>query len=476
VGRRLLAGLAVEPLVFLGLVWTIDEHSLVFESTETAAIGSFDTLAGEFGVAFWGHQAYSYLLLAAGAVLLVRMLIRTSRLFRWQSTAWLFAITVPVAVNALYIFGWLPRGLNPTGIGYVLASLLLGLALFESQLRSVAPATREIGRERVLADLDDAIVILDEDDRIVDANRAGEALLSTGAYLGEELAAIRPELAAGIDGVDGRTQLELDRDGRLRYYDARVSSLYGGYGAVSGTVLSLRDVTERAQREQRLDVLNRLLRHNIRNELNLVRGQIELAEPHLADGEGGKRLGKAKEALDGVVDRSDKIGRLSRLLETETGAVDLAREIRGEVAAGSLAGLDGTVEERLPESLRVDGGGSLAAAFAELVENGIEHSDAPEPRVTVGLDAEQSTEDHVVVTVSDNGPGIERQEYETILDGEETPLQHSSGVGLWLANWIVRRAGGSLSFENTDDGCTVSVRLPRAEGAAREPASSAAQS
>jgi PAS domain S-box-containing protein len=462
VTRRLLAALLVEPLVFLALVWTSTEHTLVWETTDLAPIGAFDGFTGEFGIAFWGHQAYTYLLLTAGVVLLVRMLLRTNDLFRWQSTAWLFAIAVPITGNALYIFRQLPAGLDPTGVSYVLAGLLLALALFESQLRSVAPAAREIGREAVLSELDDAMVILDDDDRIVDANPAGEQLLGTDEFLGRELAVVRPALAEGIEDAGERTELELEHDGRLRYYDVRISSVYGGYGTVSGRVLSLRDVTEREEREQRLDVLNRLLRHNIRNELNLVRGQIELAEPHLEDGDGQQRLAKAKDALDGVVARSDKVGRLSRLLETETGEIDIARGTSGEVATGDLAQLDGDIELSLPENLRVNGGQSLVPALAELIENGIQHNDAAEPRVTVAVDEDRSDTAHVVLTVSDNGPGIDKQEFQTILDGEETDLQHGSGVGLWLVNWVVRRAGGSLSFENTQEGCTVSVRLPRA--------------
>jgi PAS domain S-box-containing protein len=463
VTRRLLAALLVEPLGFLALVWTTTEHTLVWETTALAPIGEFDGFTGEFGIAFWGHQAYSYLLLTAGVVLLVRMLLRTNNLFRWQSTAWLFAISVPITGNALYIFGQLPAGLDPTGVSYVLAGLLLALALFESQLRSVAPATREIGREAVLSELEDAMVILDDDQRIVDTNPAGERLLDAEDYLGRELAAVRPALADGIDDAERRAQLELEQAGRLRYYDVRISSLYGGYGAVSGSVLSLRDVTEREEREQRLDVLNRLLRHNLRNELNLVRGQIELAEPHLDNGDGRQRLAKAKDALDDVVARSDKVGRLSRLLEAEATEVDIADGIRGEVRAGDLAQLDGKISVSLPDTIRVSGGQSLVAAFGELIENGIQHNDAATPRVRIAVDDAASGGEHVVLTVSDNGPGIDEQEFRTILDGQETDLQHGSGVGLWLVNWVVRRAGGTLSFETTGEGCTVSVRLPRAD-------------
>jgi signal transduction histidine kinase len=70
----------------------------------------------------------------------------------------------------------------------------------------------------------------------------------------------------------------------------------------------------------------------------------------------------------------------------------------------------------------------------------------------------------VAVRVADNGPGIDEQERRAVTEGRETPLEHSSGVGLWLARWITERNGGSLSIENTDDGAVVTVVLPRASG------------
>jgi signal transduction histidine kinase len=117
----------------------------------------------------------------------------------------------------------------------------------------------------------------------------------------------------------------------------------------------------------------------------------------------------------------------------------------------------------LPDRLPVAAGASLSVAFEELLTNALEHNDG-DPTVTVTVDESRSDEDYVVVAVRDDGPGITDQEWQTVVAGEETPLRHTSGIGLWLVNWVVEKFGGSLSFENHDDGCTVRVRLPRADG------------
>jgi signal transduction histidine kinase len=224
-------------------------------------------------------------------------------------------------------------------------------------------------------------------------------------------------------------------------------------------------VTEQRRREQRLDVLNRLLRHNIRNELNVVRGNVDLARDSVADDRASQRLDTAVETLDTVVDRSEKVGRLSRLFETDTGrTLDLADHLEADLQNTRRKYSHADIDLSLPETLLVEAGPTLTVAVDELVVNAIVHNDSENPQVTIAVDGTESDEAYVVITVADDGPGIDEQEYRTIAEGRETPLEHASGVGLWLANWVVEHNGGSLSFDTSGQGTTVSVRLPRAAG------------
>lgn len=455
-GTRLLALLLVEPILFLALVWTNDTHALVWRDAVPVSVGEFSALTLEFGIVFWGHQAYSMALVAVGALLLFASMLGSNEYYRWQSTAILAAVLVPIVGNALHVYGHLPSGLDPTAIGFVCTGMVVAGVMFETELASIAPLTRQVGRDAALTELEDAIIILDDGGRIVDLNPAAEALVGAEATacLGHHLTETVPDLDGVLDEASNRAHLELERQGKRRHFDVRTSSLSLGFGALSGRVISLRDVTAQRQRQQRLDVLNRLLRHNIRNELNVVRGKIELEN---VDRETESvRLEAALEKIDGIVERSNKVGRLSRLLEGETGGrIDLGRELRGQFD-------ETTITLDLPASLPVNGGRSLVVGFEELVDNAIEHNDAEDPQVSIRLDEAASDENTVVLAVSDNGPGIGEYEWQTLSAGRETPLQHGSGVGLWLVHWVVRRAGGTLDLETTADGSVVWVRLPRA--------------
>ncbi len=460
--RRRVGLLLVEPAVFVVLVWTNPSHGLVWTDTGIAPVGGYTAHVATYGPAFWGHQTYSYLLVAAGAFVLVRTIFRTSRVYRAQSIALLVAIVIPMVGNALGAFGLVSPGVDPTAPGFVVSGVVLAVALYRTDLLRLSPAIRELGREEMLAELDDSVFIVDGHDRVVDANPAARELLGVdpvGQYLEEAL----PELTDTIER-DDRTRFRLDIDGVVRYYDVQVSSLYRYQGVLSGRLVSLRDVTDQHQREQRLDVLNRVLRHNIRNELNIVRGSVDIARekaaPAVAD-----RLDVALGTLEAIVDRSEKVSTLSRLFELDTdGRFDLVAELESDVDTLREEYPQAELTLSLPAALPVSTGPAVVTVFEELLRNAIEHNDTDSPRVRVSTDGTASDDRYVAVRVADNGPGIGEQERRAVTEGRETPLEHSSGVGLWLARWVTERNGGSLSIENTDDGTVVTVVLPRASG------------
>ena len=395
------------------------------------------------------------------------------QVFKWRIgwRWWLLAIGLPLVILsagvALFVLGVLPSGFDPTSLGYVAAGVVLSMGILQQDLLDVSPVTRELGREAVLTELDDRVIILDDDRRIVDANRSATTLFEDpdGEALGEPLAERLPELAAALPDEPRQDQfdLSLEHDGEVRHYDVRVSPLYRAYGIVSGLLVSLRDVTERRQREQRLDVLNRLLRHNLRNDLNLVRGNAELLGSSVSDDE-RHRVDRITETVDGLVATSDKIGRLTDALDDGRRCeIDLRPELDAVVADVRERAPRADISVDCPAGVHVEAGPSLWDALDELVTNAVEHA-GNAPSITIRV-TDDPADRQVGIDVIDDGPGIGTQEIDAVTGGEETDLRHGSGVGLWLVAWIVRHYGGTIDFA-VEDGTTVTIRLPRADGSA----------
>ena len=115
-----------------------------------------------------------------------------------------------------------------------------------------------------------------------------------------------------------------------------------------------------------------------------------------------------------------------------------------------------TIALDAPETCRIVGDPSIEIAMQELIENALEHADRPDPTVHIDL---TTAGDDARIEIRDDGPGIPEQELRVLAAGTETPMEHASGVGLWLVTWTVDRVGGTVEFETDETGTTAVVTL-----------------
>ncbi|WP_440990742.1 histidine kinase N-terminal 7TM domain-containing protein [Haloarchaeobius baliensis] len=592
VDRRLLGSLAVEPVVLSLLVWTAGHGLVRPETGRRLAAGGYWIITESLGPAFFAHVAYSYIVIGVGVALIVRTSLLSRGVYLVQGTAFVAGVTVVLVANLAYISGVTPPGLDPTNMAFAVCSLLLLLAIRSQRLLDVSPATRELARDELIATLPDAIVVLNESNRVVDANPAAADVfdISTPGGLGEPLAAVAPSLAGALG--DGTRMLALERDGETRHYDLQTSELDRGYGTVTGRVVTLRDVTgrkqteeryqtlldrsldiitvidergeityetpsveevlgydqstlvgdsaieyvhpddrgqlteslagqlaepgseatlefrfrhadgswrwleararnrtddpvvdgiivnsrdvtERKRREQQTDVMRRLLRHNLRNDMTVVQGYAGLLSEAAAEDAGdtatyetpadapvAEYVDAIEERVEKVVERSDKLQRVTTELRTdERRLVDPAAVIEETVDTVRHTTPEVSVDTDIGDLPPIRAGDAFEVVFTELVENSVEHCD-DDPTITVTATA---APDAVHVQVRDDGPGIPMDELDPLRNRRETALEHGSGVGLWLVIWVVRSVRGDLEFA-VDDGTTVTLRFPRADG------------
>lgn len=221
------------------------------------------------------------------------------------------------------------------------------------------------------------------------------------------------------------------------------------------------DVEESRRREQ-MEVLNRFLRHNVRNDVDVLRTRLERAVDRLDDATVLDHLDAALRASDRLERRSQKardaqklIGRAADRGTARFDLDDLVAE-RVDAAREEFPGAD--IDLSRPENaVTVAADNSLPLAIDELLENGAVHA-GDSPSIEVTVTAAESTAE---VSIADDGPGIPEQETRVIERGEETQLDHGSGVGLWLVAWVVDASDGALSFGSPDSGGTlVRITLP----------------
>ena len=469
-----LGPLLIVPGITQLLIWTNPFHHLMWQRSQLFRAGPVPTPSMLSGGWFAFHTLYSYALLVVGSYLLVRMLVVSENVYRGQAVAILVGTFTPWIVNALYLGEVVAFPFDPTPAAFSVTAAAFVLAIYRHRLLEMVPVAREVARDELMDNLVEAVFVLDDDRRIIDYNQRAARIVDDGdgSLVGRPVAEACPELEAVIEEAAHadserqavNTELALRRDGKLRYYDVQVTALRRAGGLLTGHLVSLRDVTEQRQREQRLNVLNRALRHDLRNEANVVLGYAELGKQNNPEAEWVDAI---ESHISGLIDLSEKARQLEQALDSDhvdTRRLDAVDVIETVVAEYEADRPDVSIETDLPETAHVSAIEFFADAVGNAVENAIEHNDNPEPLIEVAVSA-WVEEDEVAIEVVDNGPGIHEEERAVLLRGRETQLQHISGLGLWIINWIVTESGGTVQFQENDPrGSIVTIRLPVAEG------------
>lgn len=347
---------------------------------------------------------------------------------------------------------------EPLVLGLVVGLLGFGLSIGRYRMFASVPGVQAIARDQVIDQMGEGVLVVDQNDRVIDLNPVLKDAFDsdTPAAFGQSVEAI---IGVDVATVREDNPVEIETPDGSRRFEVTVSSITDG-GQVIGHTLVLRDVTERETREQRLQVLNRVLRHNLRNDLNTVNGYAELLEEKTSNP--GDYAGRIQETATDLI----AIGEKAREIETVVAAQRRPRTallsdiVQRAVEEVQTAYPDCTIPVESPaEDTRVNEP-ILRSVLRELIENGAEHNDADQPWVEVEATFDAASEYPLTITVTDNGPGIPDHELTPIREGTETALEHGSGFGLWLVEWGVRRLDGQIKFgENDPRGAVAMLRL-----------------
>jgi signal transduction histidine kinase len=254
-------------------------------------------------------------------------------------------------------------------------------------------------------------------------------------------------------------------------------------GAVAGyySARARHDAARARRTRAALGFVNRLLRHDLRNDINVVRGRAAgLAERDDEDvRESATVIARQADRMDDLVDSTDAIAE-ALLDEGGDWRIDLTAVVADAVEAVDTR--DATVVTDLPDSAPVAANGALRSVVANLVENAVEHGstgsrpppdDAAEhgstgnrtpPRDTADLRIETSVTvegETVRLRVADDGPGIPDDERGDLFE-PRTGTDH--GGGLHLVAQLVEQFDGSITVEESErGGAAFVVDLPRAD-------------
>lgn len=287
------------------------------------------------------------------------------------------------------------------------------------------------------------------------------------------------------DEIDNFEYRVRRKDGEIRWVSDNAKTMYDD-GSPAGFRGGIIDITELKEYEDRLktrneelEALNRVVRHDICNDMQIIRSWAERLEMTVDD--------EGRQAVEHILTTSDHIISLTdearEFVETLTGSEDpemepiplreiLSYELERQRDAHEEATFE--MKDEIP-SVAVSANEMLSSVFRNLLGNSVQHNDAEEPRIEIECEVR---DDIVELRFADNGPGVpDDRKVEIFGKGEQSVDSEGTGIGLYLVNQLVSNYRGDvwvedrMQRESTDStasdesttGAVFVVQLPRAE-------------
>jgi len=476
--RWLLGALWIEPIITLGMAATNELHYAYWTAITEVATASGVRLVYNGGTWYWVHAAYSYALMAVGTWILVRGLRRFPPPYRRQTVLMVVGAVVPWVSNLLYLARVLPTGLDLTPIGFTVSGACFTWAMYRYRLFGLVP----VAREMVVDSMDDGVLVLDAQRRIVDLNGAAERFTGcTAASLGrpvDEVVAWWTEAVAEDRAMaEGQPAIVKVEPGP-RYFEVKVTAVRDTKRRFVGWLVTVHDISGRRrneaeryaferrvqeqQKSESLMVLAGGVAHDFNNLLTGILGNAELLAMNEAADSGQRR------AADAIVIGAQRAADLvSKMLAYAGGGrvvaqrVDLDALVREMVdlleasvarnctiiynSPGSLPLIetDPTQIRQVVLNLIVNATEAVEEHGVVTVETGSEVLDRDLlKRVTFGNEVEPGR--YVFIDVVDNGVGMAEDTLARMFDPFFSTKDQGRGLGMAAVRGIVRSHRAAL--------------------------------
>jgi diguanylate cyclase (GGDEF)-like protein/PAS domain S-box-containing protein len=211
-----------------------------------------------YGPLFWVHTVYSYLLVMLGVFLIVRMAVGSFRLYRSQAWFMVIGIIPPLAASVIDAFLLIPglrHSLAP--IGFAVMGLCFAGAMFWHKMLEIVPVARSI----VVESMSDAMIVVDNVDKVVDINPSAQRFLGLenaliiGRPIGEVFNQWNDLLMRAEIKSDVESEICFGPPDNERYFDIRISPLKINGKNHGERIIILRDITQRKLTEIQIKVL-----------------------------------------------------------------------------------------------------------------------------------------------------------------------------------------------------------------------------
>ncbi|OUJ18141.1 Signal transduction histidine kinase containing PAS domain [Methanonatronarchaeum thermophilum] len=267
-----------------------------------------------------------------------------------------------------------------------------------------------------------------------------------------------------IEGKSERYEVEYriqNKHGGYRWFRdvGGITEEKDGYKKVTGIVI---DITDRKQIQEREELLNSLLRHDIRNKIQVIHGYLNLlSEMELPD----KAIDYTNKSINSIQDSIDiiqKISKFKELQNEEIKEIDVEPILKEAIkkTQENAETQDIKIEfKKQTKKTKANAGPLLIQVFTNIIENSIQHSDGTKIKIS-----SQKTQNKLQYIIEDNGKGIPKKDWNKVFNRTyTTDGERGTGLGLYLSKTLLSNYGGEIELDKSKmGGAKFTVTLQKA--------------
>jgi len=481
--------ISVVPLVTLALLWTNSMHHLHYSHIEVDNSGSFPMLKLTPGVSYYLFTFYFYILLASGTFMLIRKFSKSDAVYRNQNKVILIAATLPWLANFAYMLGLRPiPNLDITPFAFLVSITMIFIAIYRFELFDILP----VAREKVLELMQDAFIVLDHRQRIIDYNLAFKKYTSAiqqGALIGKSINAILPAQQRLVEFLDSNKsgKIEILVETSDGVFDLEVDILFLNENKLNhnAIIIKFQDQTnlriealksrQQAEELQRLNQLKdrifSIMAHDLRGPLLNLAEVLKMTSDDTISAEEFKLLSPTlTRDISYTTDLLENILHWSR------------SQLKGYSINKEFFNLQSMINAEVNYHLKTasakninimqDVSASLTAyadllmmqmVIRNLINNAIKFCHSA---CNIYISATCQDAANIILTIRDNGVGISPENIKRIFGGENvssrgTQNEKGTGIGLMVCWDFMARNEGDITMDSeVGNGTTFKIRMP----------------
>jgi PAS domain S-box-containing protein len=472
-------------LVAIPLLFTNHMHWLIWSNVSLNYENLFTPLSVEYRLGFWFITIYNYIILHISVYLFIKMFRYSKQLYSFRASALLFCLVISWFSHFTYLLGWSPFSLDLTPVIVNITTITLAWIDPEKLYRrDIIPASRET----ILDTINDAAILLDPKDNILDCNRAARAICDyPEEIIGLNLSYVWPQLLEYVKANESNVEeIKLEVNSEKHVYHLHVSSLREWQGKIISKTVVLTDITDlkryaehleelveirtqqlkQAERMATIGETAAMVGHDLRNPLQVILGNIELftmkvdrifKEDSAEKRDTLKFLEKVKAQssyMNKIVSNLQDYARNINLDLKYVNLEQLVKGVLGEVNIPNSIRVSLLFDEDFPD-LMVDAT-LMKRVFINLLLNAIQAM----PDGGQLMIKADSSDGYAFLKITDSGIGIKEENIDQIFNPLFTTKAKGTGLGLAVCKKIILAHGGNITVSSEEGvGSTFTVKL-----------------